>query len=212
MREIHYSGYMNHFSLNAETGLITTVHPTPGNAADNLQFPQLLAHDEAVAVPGLIYTGDRAYDDTDLHARLWDQGKFSAFRLHAYRTNKKDANKEISHQLHASPDYARGVKERYKIDHKFGESKLWHRLERSRYLGLLRDGIQAVLSGLVPNLKRIVYFLMGVHFTTPIRKRVTDFSRMTTHHSLGSPQNGQSGISSPVRRLCRGRKWHPSPQ
>jgi IS5 family transposase len=172
MKEIQYRGYKSHISLNAATGLITTVHPTPGNVADNTQFPHLLAHDEALAVPGLIYTGDRAYDDTDLHARLWDHDKFSAFRLHGYRTQKKDANKEIWQQLQASSDYARGLKERYKIERKFGEGKLWHKLGRCRSLGLVRYGIQAVLTALVLNLKRIVYLLTGVHFKSPSRKRV----------------------------------------
>lgn len=172
MREIQYRGYKSHLSLNAETGLITTVHPTPGNAADNIQFPHLLAHDEAIAVPGSIYSGDRAYDDTDLHARLWAHGKFSAFRLHAYRTHKKDANKEIWQQLQASPEYERGVKERYKIERKFGEGKLWHRLGRCRYLGLVRYGIQAHLIAIVLNLKRIVQLLCGVTFRAPSRKRI----------------------------------------
>lgn len=172
MREIQYRGYKSHLSLNAETGLITTVHPTPGNAADNIQFPHLLAHDEAIAVPGSIYSGDRAYDDTDLHARLWAHGKFSAFRLHAYRTHKKDANKEIWQQLQASPEYERGVKERYKIERKFGEGKLWHRLGRCRYLGLVRYGLQAHLIAIVLNLKRIVQLLCGVTFRAPSRKRI----------------------------------------
>lgn len=172
VREIQYRGYKSHISLNAETGLITTVHPTPGNAADNIQFPHLLAHDEAMAVPGSIYTGDRAYDDTDLHARLWDHDKFSAFRLHGYRTQKKDANKEIWQELQTSPEYERGLKERYKIERKFGEGKLWHKLGRCRYLGLVRYGIQACLTALVLNLKRIVYLLTGAHFKTPSRKRV----------------------------------------
>ncbi len=171
MREIQYRGYKSHISLNAETGLITTVHVTLGNAADNLQFPYLLAHDEAMAIPGLIYTGDRAYDDTDLHARLWDHGKFSAFRLHDYRTNKKDANKEIWQQLQAAPDYDRGVKERYKIERKFGEGKLWHKLGRCRYLGLVRYAIQAHLTVIVLNLKRIVQLICGVSFRAPSRKR-----------------------------------------
>ncbi len=172
MRESQYRGYKSHLSLNAETGLITTVHPTPGNAADNIQFPHLLAHDEAIAVPGSIYSGDRAYDDTDLHARLWAHGKFSAFRLHAYRTHKKDANKEIWQQLQASPEYERGVKERYKIERKFGEGKLWHRLGRCRYVGLVRYGIQAHLIAIVLNLKRIVQLLCGVTFRAPSRKRI----------------------------------------
>jgi transposase, IS5 family len=172
MREIQYRGYKSHISLNAVTGLITTGHLTPGNAADNVQFVYLLAHDEAIAVPGRIYTGDRAYDNTDLHVRLWDHDKFSAFRLHGYRTRKKDANEEIWLQLQASPEYERGLNERYKIERKFGEGKLRHKLGRCRYLGLVRYGIQAILTTLVLNLKRIVFLLTGVHFRSPSRKRV----------------------------------------
>jgi IS5 family transposase len=166
-REIQYKGYKSHISLNAETGLITTVYPTLGRAADNEQFPALLAHDEAQGVGATIYTGDQAYDDTDLHARVWELGKFSAFRLHAYRTQKKDANKEIWQQQQAAPEYQAGLDERFKIERKFGEGKLWHRLGRCRYLGLLRFGIQAHLTALALNLKRIVRLLTGVPFRRP---------------------------------------------
>lgn len=114
-REIQYKGYKTHVNLNAETGLITTVYPTLGRAADNEQFPALLAHDEAQGVGAFIYTGDQAYDDTDLHARLWELGKFSAFRLHAYRTHKQDANKEVWLELRAAPQYQAGLDERYTI-------------------------------------------------------------------------------------------------
>ena len=74
-KEIQYRGYKAHVSLNAETGLITSVVPTSGRAADNLQFPTLLEHDEAVGVAADTYTGDMAYDDTDLHFRLEQAGK-----------------------------------------------------------------------------------------------------------------------------------------
>lgn len=47
-----------------------------------------LAHDEAVGVGADTYTGDLSYDDTDLHERLRRAGRHSAFRLHAYRTQK----------------------------------------------------------------------------------------------------------------------------
>jgi len=168
--EVQYLGYKSHVSLNAETGLITSVVPTAGNAADNTQFPKLLAHDEALGVNADTYTGDRAYDDTDLHYRLWDKRKHSALRLHDYRTNKKDANTEIWQDLIATPEYQTGLKERYKIERKFGEAKLWHRWGRCRYLGLIRHGIQAYLTALVLNLKRIVFLLTGVTFRTPQRR------------------------------------------
>lgn len=169
-QEIQYRGYKSHVSLNAETGLITSVVPTGGSAVDNEQFPKLLAHDEQVGAEAAIYSGDRAYDDTDLHYRLWDKGKHSALRLHDYRTKKKDANKEIWQQLIETPEYQRGVKERYKIERKFGEAKRWHGFGRCRYLGLIRYGIQAFLTALALNLKRIVQLLGGVYFRPPSRK------------------------------------------
>jgi IS5 family transposase len=169
-KEIQYRGYKSHISLNAETGLITSVLPTAGRAADNVQFPHLLAHDAALGVAADTYAGDMAYDDTDLHYRLQQLGKHSALRLHAYRTHKKDGNKEVWQVLQATPEYQAGLAERYKIERKFGESKLWHRLGRCRYLGLWRYGIPAYLTALVLNLKRIVRLLTGVTFRTPARK------------------------------------------
>ncbi len=160
--QVQYLGYKAHVSLNAETGLITSVRPTPGHAADNEQFPHLLAHDEALGVGARVYAGDRAYDDSDLHERLRQLGKVSAFRLHDYRTKKKDGNKQVWEELLASPEYEAGCKERYKIERKFGEAKLWHRLDRCRYVGLIRYGIQAYLTTLVLNLKRVVSLLTGV--------------------------------------------------
>ena len=169
-RDLQYHGYKSHVSLNAETGLITSLTPTTGKASDNLQFPGLLAHDEQLGVNAQVYTGDMAYDDTDLHERLWQVDKHSAFRLHAYRTQKKDGNKEVWQDLLATPEYQEGLDERYKIERKFGEGKLWHRLGHCRYLGLVRYGIQAHLTALALNLKRIVFLLTGVSFRPPARK------------------------------------------
>jgi IS5 family transposase len=169
-QEIQYHGYKSHVSLNAESGLITGVIPTTGKAADNVQFPGLLSHDVESGVAAAIYTGDKAYDDTDLHERIQQAGKHSALRLHAYRTQKKDGNKEVWEQLLATPEYQQGLDQRYTIERKFGEGKLWHRLGRCRYLGLLRYGLQAHLTALALNLKRIVWLLCGVPFRPRARK------------------------------------------
>ncbi|MCL5952863.1 MAG: transposase, partial [Chloroflexi bacterium] len=55
-------------------------------------------------------------------------------------------------------------------ERKFGEGKLWHRLGRCRYLGLVRYGMQAHLTALALNLKRIVFLLTGVPFRPRARK------------------------------------------
>ncbi|MCL5950156.1 MAG: transposase, partial [Chloroflexi bacterium] len=57
-------------------------------------------------------------------------------------------------------------------ERKFGEGKLWHRLGRCRYLGLVRYGMQAHLTALALNLKRIVLLLTGVPFRPRARKPV----------------------------------------
>jgi len=168
--QVQYRGYKCHVSLNAATGLITTVHPTLGGAADNEQFGQLLAHDERVEVGARIYSGDRGYDDTELHQLLWAVNKQSALRLNEYRTHKQDFNRQVWLDLLTSADYQAGLAERYKIERKFGEAKLWHRFGRCRYLGVIRYGIQAHLTTLALNLKRIVKLLTGVPFRAPNRK------------------------------------------
>ena len=169
-QNVQYLGYKSHVSVNAETGLITTIVPTGGSAADNEQFPKLLAHDEEVGVEAETYAGDKAYDDTDQHYRLWQQDKHSALRLNDYRTAPNNANRDYWLPVKNSPHYQAGLAERYKVERKFGEAKRWHGFGRCRYLGLLRYGIQAHLTALVLNLKRIVTLLTGVRFRAGIPK------------------------------------------
>lgn len=161
-QEVQYLGYKSHVSVNAETGLITTLEPTGGSAADNKQLPQLLAHDAELGVSAEIYAGDKAYDDTDLHVRLWALGKHSALTLNDYRTAASNEHRDAWQRLKDSPEYQAGRAERYKVERKFGEAKRWHGFGRCRYLGLLRYGLQAQLTALVLNLKRIVLLLTGV--------------------------------------------------
>ena len=80
-------------------------------------------------------------------------------KLHDYRTNKKDPNKEPWIKLLADPFYQAGLRLRYRIERKFGEAKAWHRLGRCRYRGLDRFKIQSYLTFMVLNLKRMVLLL-----------------------------------------------------
>ena len=169
-REVRYLGYKSHVSLNALTGLITSLRPTGGNAADNRQVPYLLAHDHEMGVGAEIYAGDKAYDDTDLHFRLRMHDQFPAFRLRSFRTNGDTPQNLFWQSIKASPEYQAGEAERYKIERKFGEAKRWHGFGRCRYLGLVRYGIQAHLMAMVLNLKRIVLLLTGVQFRAGGRK------------------------------------------
>jgi IS5 family transposase len=69
-----------------------------------------------------------------------------------------------------SPAYRAGKTERFKVERKYGKAKRWHGFGRCRYLGLLRYGIQAHLTALVLNLKRIVTMLTGARFKPASRK------------------------------------------
>jgi len=167
----YFYGYKAHVSLNAATGLITSLVATPGNAYDGHLLPKLVENDLAQDLPVDIVTGDRGYDDSDNHVRLWDQGLHSALRLNAYRTQKKDANKQVWLEWQATPEYQEGLKERYKRERKFGEAKAGHGLSRCRYLGRVRYAIQGLLTAVALNLKRMVKLLAGVNFKG--RARVT---------------------------------------
>ena len=102
------------------------------------------------------------YDDGENHAFLREKGIDSAIHLNSYRTKKKDANREIWVRLKESPSYQRGIRERRKIEGKIGEMKKHHGFGRCRYLGLLRYAIQAYLTAIAVNLKRIVKLLTGI--------------------------------------------------
>lgn len=169
-KEVQYMGYKCHVSLNAKTGLITSLCPTVGSAADNKQFEYLLARDEEQGVAAEIYAGDRAYDSLDCHIALEEVDKLAAFRLHEYRTEKKDAHKDPWLRLKALPAYVQALSERYKIERKFGEAKRWHGFGCCRSIGLLRYGIQAFMTAIALNVKRIVYLLTGKRFRGAARK------------------------------------------
>lgn len=167
-RKEYFLGYKAHCSLNAESELITSVVVTPGNAPDGHQLAPLLARDLAQGLPVGIVTADRGYDDGHNHFLLQSKGVHSAIRLNDYRTKKKDPNKQVWLQLQATPEYQLGLKERYKIERKFGEAKSRHGLRRCRSLGLLRYGLQVLLTAIVLNLKRIITMLTGVRSKRPV--------------------------------------------
>jgi IS5 family transposase len=160
----YFYGYKMHTSMNAEAEMITSVVVTGGNGHDGKQFPRLVERDEALGLPIGTYAGDRGYDGGENHYLLETKGLRSAIRLNDYRTKKKDKNKEIWLSLQQSEAYQEGQQVRYKIERKYGEGKENHGLRRCRYLGWMRYAIQAYLTAMVLNLKRMVRLLTGTPF------------------------------------------------
>jgi hypothetical protein len=62
--------------------------------------------------------------------------------------------------------YNQGLKERYKIERKFGEAKQGHGFGRCCYLGRMKFAVQAFFTAIMLDLKRIVKVLTGVGFKT----------------------------------------------
>jgi len=89
------------------------------------------------------------------------KGVHSAIRSHEYWTEKKDKHNQVWLARRATPEDQRGGRERYKIERKFGAGKQGHGLGRCRYLGLARCAIQALLTALSLNQKRMVNVLAG---------------------------------------------------
>jgi len=159
-----FHGYKAHASLNTGSELITSLTVTPGNAYDGHQLPALLKRDLEKGIPIEIVTADRGYDDGENHYFLQTKGIHSAIILNRYRTQKKDSNKEIWFELKASDAYQQGIQERYKVERKFGEGKQGHGLSRCRYLGLSRFAVQAFMTVIALNLKRMVKLLTNTNF------------------------------------------------
>jgi len=162
----YFFGYKAHVSLNAENGLITSLEATSGEVYDGHHFCSLVDHDIEQKLPVDIYAADKGYDDGNNHYYLETCDLHSAIRLKKTRTEKKDANKQIWLELKETPQYRNGLKERYKIERKFGEAKQGHGLGRCRYVGLLGFAVQAFMTAIMLNLKRMVKLLTDVGFKT----------------------------------------------
>ncbi len=160
----YFHGYKTHASMNAKAEMITSVTVTAGNAPDGKQLLKLVEQDLAQGLPVETYSGDRGYDDSENHYGLASRGLHSALKLNRYRTEKKDRNKEVWLALKQTPQYEAGQKVRYKIERKFGEGKAYHGLRRCRYVGYIRMTIQAYLTAITLNLKRLVKLVTGVNF------------------------------------------------
>ena len=160
----YFYGYKDQVSLNAETELVTSVIPGYANDYDGHKLKNLVEKDLSKGVDVQAVTGDRGYDDGENHYYLKQKGIKSAIRLNSYRTAKKDRNKGGWVELEKSEWYREALKERYKIERKFGEARKWHGFIRSRYLGLARHTIQSYLTFMALNLKRLVKLLTGVTF------------------------------------------------
>lgn len=160
----YYYGYKDQVSLNAETGLVTSVIPGHANEYDGHRLKPLIEKDLAKGIEIETVAADKGYDDGENHYYLEQKKINSAIRLNRKRTKKKDGNKEGWLKLESSVAYREGLQQRYQIERKFGEARKWHSFKRCRYIGHTRHAIQSYLTFMVLNLKRLVKLLSGINF------------------------------------------------
>jgi len=165
----YYYGYKDQVSLNAATGLVTSIIPGRADDYDGHQFRRLVAADLEQGIAIDTVAADKGYDDGENHYYLEKKGINSAIRLNRRRTQKQDVHKEGWLKLEASPAYREGLKQRYQVERKFGEARRWHGFKRCRYTGNLRHAIQSYFTFMVLNLKRLVKLLTGVAFRGEVR-------------------------------------------
>ena len=166
-RTKYFYGYKTHVSMNAQSHMITGLEVSGGNEWDGKHFTSLVDIDMKQGLPVETYAADRGYDDGNNHFYLSYKGLHSAIILKDNRLKKKDGNKELWQEMVRTEEYQQGRRERYKIERKFGEAKMRHGLGRCRYIGMEKYEVQAYLTAIVLNLKRMVKLISGVSFNRP---------------------------------------------
>ena len=134
-----FYGYKEHVAIDADSELITAVAVTPGNVADSEVFEPLV-DPQAQEV-----TADKGYDTNANHQKLKAGGQRSSIIVKKNRTNS-----EIIGQANRNSQ-----RERPNIERKFAEQKKYHGLGTARYWGLAKVTIQALLTCIVVNCKRL---------------------------------------------------------
>lgn len=163
-------GYKSHTSMNQENRLITSLKATTAKRNDGKEFISLVEKDNRVGVVqaksttptnNTSYSADKGYDHGDNHYYLEEHKLFNAIILTKTRKQEKWTT------MQSSPNYQKLIKLRKQIECKFGEEKLHHKFSRCRYLGLKRYKIQAYMTAMAVNFKRIL-LLTDPNYSPPV--------------------------------------------
>lgn len=126
-----FYGYKDHLAIDADSSIITAVETTPGNVPDRDVFRQLIrGHPRSV-------TADKGYDAEPNWSYL-DARSIQAAIIPVRRCRGRPPKPE---------------RQRSWIERKFAELKHYHGKGRCRWLGLLKAGIQALITCAAVNLK-----------------------------------------------------------
>ena len=121
-------------------------------------------HDLEQKLPVDTYSGDKGYDDG---IKIYISGTVRLTFCHPPEENlhRKERRQQTGLAgVERNTRIKQGLNERYKIERKFGEGG--HGLGRCRYVGMLVLAVQAFMTAIMLNLKRMVKLLTGVGFKT----------------------------------------------
>jgi transposase, IS5 family len=163
-------GYKNHYSVNSELGLITSLKVTDASRYDGHLFKELMEKDLKIKVAKpkeTIYTADKGYDDGENNAWLnQHQLKDAIF----YRGMKKIKDAKVRFTTYTSQeDFINGATKRHVVERVNGDVKAHHGLGQARYIGMLKMEIQSYLTAIIHNLKTLVKSIYGFGLRTSSR-------------------------------------------
>jgi IS5 family transposase len=141
------SGYKMHAAVDQFSGLVRKVIVTSANVNDTTAADELIMGDEQA-----VYA-DKAYDK---HRRRKDLQRRGIFPGLMHRANK---HHPLSAKQKAFNDRITGL--RAPVERTFGILKQHYRLRRTRYVGLVRTGVQITLACIAMNIKRALVLESG---------------------------------------------------
>jgi len=145
-----FYGYKEHLRTNAKTGIVEKVSTTPGNINDNQEFNYLTED----LPPNSQLTTDKEYDTNKNHQRIKEKQSESFIIL------KKNRKKPELLAKKETKIYQEITQQRPMIERVFAEAKRYQGLAKSRWRGIWKMAIQAFLTFIVINCKRLVSWLL----------------------------------------------------
>lgn len=159
-----FYGYKEHLRINGQSGIVEKVTVTPGNVNDNQEFSSLTEDLPA----GSQVTADKEYDTDDNHQRIKEKQSESFIILKKNRKNPALLAKKETFL------YQEITSKRPIIERTNAEGKKYHGLAKSRWKGKWKMWIQALLTFIVTNCKRLVSWILS----PPIEMSVFSFQNL----------------------------------
>ncbi len=150
-----FFGYKCSIGEDVDSGIITMLDVSPGNESDIMLF-------EPVADPCAdAVTADKGYDAQRNYDLLHGRGQEAAI-IPKHLKGKEKGHVAARYPLGGEKArYYRRKKKRPIVEGKFNEMKNIHGFIQARYCGIDKVRIQAYLTGMVMNMKRMVMLLTG---------------------------------------------------